>query len=101
MQVQVTQMTIRRKIIQLLSEGNFSARGISQALRISEKEVYEHLPHVEKSLGRGENLICQPARCMDCSFVFIKRKRFTTPGRCPVCRSEAISVPLYGIAMAQ
>lgn len=90
-------MTVRRKIAELLTEGNMTARAISQLLRISEREVYEHLPHVEKSLGRGENLISRPARCLDCGFVFSKRKRFTIPGRCPACRSESISAPLYGL----
>jgi predicted Zn-ribbon and HTH transcriptional regulator len=43
------------------------------------------------------SLITEPARCLDCGFVFKKRTRFTTPGRCPVCRSEAIAPPAYGI----
>jgi len=81
----------------MLGEAESTAREISQFLGIKEKEVYEHLPHVEKSLGRSASLISTPARCLDCGFVFSKRTRFTTPGRCPRCRSEAIAPPLYGI----
>jgi transcriptional regulator len=90
-------LTIRRRIAQMLREGDYTARDISQILGIKEKEVYEHLPHVERSAGPGANLIVEPARCMDCGFVFTKRKRFTSPGRCPVCRSESITQPVYGL----
>jgi serine O-acetyltransferase len=84
----------------MLREGEWSARDISRRLGIREREVYEHLPHVEKSLGGDAKLIAQPARCLDCGFVFKKRTRFTTPGKCPVCRSEAITAPVYGIGDA-
>jgi transcriptional regulator len=81
----------------MLKDDEFTARDISRILGITEKEVYEHLPHVERSAGPGVNLIIDPARCLKCGFVFIKRKRFTSPGRCPVCRSESISQPVYGM----
>jgi predicted Zn-ribbon and HTH transcriptional regulator len=81
----------------MLLAGEYSARDISQALSIKEKEVYEHQPHVERSFGNGLSIISKPARCLDCGFVFRKRTRFTAPGKCPVCRSESISPPQYGI----
>jgi transcriptional regulator len=81
----------------MLNQGVYSAKDMSRILGIREREVYEHLPHVEKSLGKGISLIVEPARCLDCDFVFNKRRRFTTPGRCPICHSESISPPLYGI----
>jgi len=90
-------LTIRQRIRQLLMDGEYTAKDISRILGIKEKEVYEHLPHVEKSLGNRLSLICAPARCLTCDFVFAKRKRLTTPGRCPVCRSEHVSAPVYGI----
>ena len=79
----VDKMTVRRRIAFLLNEATITARGISQSLGISEKEVYEHLPHVEKSLGRGQNLISIPARCLDCGFVFENGNGFTPPGDAP------------------
>ena len=90
-------MTIRRRIAEMLRETELTARDISRILGIREKEVYEHLPHVERSEGPGAQLIAEPARCLKCGFVFTKRTRFTAPGRCPVCRSESISEPVYGI----
>jgi hypothetical protein len=81
----------------ILRERELTAGDISRLLGIREKEVYEHLPHVERSLRTGTTLISRPARCLDCGFVFKKRKRFTTPSRCPICRSESISAPVYAI----
>jgi transcriptional regulator len=90
-------VTIRQHIAALLKEGEYTAKDISKIIGITEKEVYEHLVHVEKSSGGKHGLIAQPARCLDCGFEFKKRKRFTTPSRCPMCRSEAITPPVYGI----
>lgn len=90
-------LTKRRRIAQMLRDGECTVRDMSQELGIREKEVYEHLPHVERSFGSGVSLISRPAECLHCGFVFKKRTRFTAPGKCPVCRSEAISPPVYGI----
>jgi transcriptional regulator len=90
-------LTIRRRIAQMLREGEYTAQDLSRLLGIREKEVYEHLPHVERSAGPGAQLIVDPARCLTCGFVFAKRKRFTSPGRCPVCRSESITRPAFAM----
>jgi transcriptional regulator len=90
-------LTTRKRIAELLKKRDLTARGLSQVLRISEREVYDHLAHVERSLGSGVNLIVEPSRCLRCGFTFTKRKRFTAPGKCPVCRSESVSEPVYGI----
>ncbi len=90
-------LTIRQRLLQILRERELTAREISRLLGIREKEVYEHLPHVEKSVRSGATLISRAARCLDCGFVFKNRKRFTTPSRCPACRSESISAPVYTI----
>ncbi|MGA2404003.1 MAG: ArsR family transcriptional regulator [Syntrophobacteraceae bacterium] len=42
--------TIRREIMSLLSEAEYGAKSISQILRISEKEVYDHLGHIGRSV---------------------------------------------------
>jgi predicted Zn-ribbon and HTH transcriptional regulator len=81
----------------MLRQDEYTAKDISRILGIREKEVYEHLPHVQRSLGNAVSLIVEPARCMECDFIFTKRKRVTTPGRCPVCRSERISEPVFKI----
>ncbi|HTY22170.1 MAG TPA: ArsR family transcriptional regulator [Desulfomonilaceae bacterium] len=90
-------LTTRQRIAQMLRERSLTARELSQALGISEKEVYEHLSHVQRSLGRHAGIIVEPARCLKCAFVFNKRSRLTIPTRCPVCRSGFISPPVYAI----
>jgi predicted Zn-ribbon and HTH transcriptional regulator len=90
--------TIRKQIIELLNEREMSAREISQTVGIREKEVYEHLFHISRSVNaQRKKLVIIPARCLGCGFVFEKRKRFTRPSRCPHCKSEHIRNPAYRI----
>ncbi len=88
--------TARRRILVLLAERPRSAKEISAEARIPEKEVCGHLDHLRKSLRReGRRVAVTPAECLACGFVFRKRERFGKPGRCPVCRGESVSDPLY------
>ena len=90
--------TKRQEIIDILSEEEMSARDISQALGIREKEVYEHLPHIARSLiPQRKRLVILPFRCLVCGHVFEERKRFTRPGRCPFCKKSRIQTPMYRI----
>jgi transcriptional regulator len=90
-------LTIRQRIAELLKQGEYTARDLSRLLSIKEKEVYDHLEHEQRSLGSKVNVIAHPPRCLDCGFIFLKRKRFTSPSRCPQCRSESITTPIYGV----
>jgi predicted Zn-ribbon and HTH transcriptional regulator len=90
--------TVRKQIIDLLSEGAMSAIEISQGLGIREKEVYEHLSHISRSVeAQGKKLIIIPSQCLKCGYVFEDRKRFTRPGRCPRCRETYIKRPTYEV----
>ena len=90
--------TIRREIMALLSEGEYGAKNISKIIRISEKEVYEHLEHIGRSLKSHKmRLKITPALCLECGFKFEGRSRFTSPGKCPKCKGEHIQDPEYGI----
>jgi predicted Zn-ribbon and HTH transcriptional regulator len=42
--------TTRQQMILLLSEGNCTARDLSQTLGVREKEVYAHLAHIARSV---------------------------------------------------
>ena len=90
--------TIRQQIIELLSEEEMSAIDLSQDLGIREKEVYEHLPHILRSLAaQGKELVIRPSECLKCGYVFRERRRFTRPGRCPRCKGTHIQRPTYEI----
>jgi predicted Zn-ribbon and HTH transcriptional regulator len=90
--------TIRQQITTLLTDGEMDARELSQEVGIKEKEVYEHLTHISRSLeAKGRKLAIQPSECLKCGYVFKDRKRFTRPGRCPRCRQSHLTSPSYKI----
>jgi predicted Zn-ribbon and HTH transcriptional regulator len=90
--------TTRQQIMALLIEREMSARELSQAIGIREKEVYEHLPHIARSVAvQKKRLIIQPAHCLACGYVFRDRKRFTRPSRCPRCKKSHLDEPKYQI----
>ena len=90
--------TIRQEIINLLSQNEMDARELSQELGIREKEVYDHLAHVGRTVkAEKKKLIIHPSRCLQCGFVFEDRKRFTRPGRCPKCRQSHLLNPRFQI----
>ena len=90
--------TIRQEITALLSEGKYGAKSISKIIGISEKEVYQHLEHMGRSLkSQKMRLKIIPALCLECGFKFEDRNRFTSPGKCPKCKGEHIQDPEYGI----
>ncbi len=63
--------TIRQEIMALLSEGEYGAKSISKILRIREKEVFEHLEHIGRSVkSQYRKLNVIPARCLECGFIF-------------------------------
>jgi predicted Zn-ribbon and HTH transcriptional regulator len=90
--------TPRHALRQALAKERLSAHELSARVSISEKDVAHHLEHLARSLSReGERLVVDPANCEDCGFVFKKRERLSSPSRCPVCKSERIRPPRFGI----
>ena len=86
-------------MIELLDNKKMSAKELSQTIGIREKEVYTHFSHIARSVNaKKKKLIVIPAECLECGFVFEKRKRFTRPSRCPHCKSEHIHNPMYQIS---
>ncbi len=91
--------TIRQQMIALLIDKEMDARELSQTMGIREKEVYEHLPHIARSVAvQKKKLTIQPVRCLTCGYVFKDRKRFTPPGRCPRCKKSHLDQPKYRIS---
>jgi hypothetical protein len=93
---EIHSQTLRQKIFLLLSEKEMSAREISQAIGIREKEVYDHLPHIALSAtAQKRRLVVLPFGCRSCGYVFEQRKRFTRPSRCPRCKKTHLETPTY------
>jgi transcriptional regulator len=90
--------TVRASLAEVLREGPATARELSERVSIREKDVAEHLEHLERSLrAKGERLAIEPAACIACGYAFADRRRLTRPGRCPECGSERIDPPAYRI----
>lgn len=88
--------TVRRQIVVLLQQQPHTAKDLSMAIGLPEKQVYDHLQHIRLSYQQqGGALRIEPAVCKKCGFVFAKRQRFQKPGKCPVCRGQAIEEPRY------
>jgi predicted Zn-ribbon and HTH transcriptional regulator len=96
--VEGQQKTIRQQIIDELHEYEMTARELSQAVRIPEKEVVLHLSHISKTVAaQGKRLIIQPFQCLSCGYTFKERKRFSRPGRCPKCKDTHVESPTFRI----
>jgi predicted Zn-ribbon and HTH transcriptional regulator len=93
--------TLRQALYETLRHGEHDALALSAQVGLSEKQVAEHLLHLERSLRRSqERLRVVPARCVACGFVFRKRDRLTRPSACPVCGEKRIEAQRFSIRAA-
>ncbi len=91
--------TVRAALLAALEEGPATAKDLSGAVGIREKDVGGHLEHLARSLAReGRKLSITPASCIACGFVFKDRTRFEKPGSCPQCRSTRIDPPVFSLS---
>jgi predicted Zn-ribbon and HTH transcriptional regulator len=90
--------TVRERIAQALRSAELTAREISERASVAERDVAEHLRHLEHSLSHaGERLHTSAPHCIQCGFEFTSRDRHSRPSRCPQCKSERISPPSFKI----
>ena len=75
--------TLRRLLMQRLEAGACGVRELSQELHQSEKEIYQHLQYVGRTMRRqGGDLVVSPPLCQQCGYLFKDRTRTSPPGRC-------------------
>ena len=90
--------TVRERIAQALRGSSLTAHEISVRASVQERDVAEHLRHLEHSLThQGEQLQTCAPHCIKCGFEFTQRERHSRPSRCPRCKSERISPPSFQI----
>ena len=90
--------TLRATLRRALSEEPQTARDLAGLVGIRERDVEEHLAHLERTLiAQGMRLVIEPAECDSCGYRFVERKRFTPPSRCPECHSERIEPPSFRV----
>lgn len=93
-----TTMTVRQQLITLLLAQELNAPELSQALGVMEREVYSHLAHIFRSIGRqGVKLVVTPFICLVCGFIFTGRTRWDRPGRYPECKQGHLRLASYRI----
>lgn len=94
-------LTVRQRIMELIAGTLRTSRQLAELVGVPERQIEDHLAHIVRSVARDptRQFVLDPSACQDCGFVFHERTRLTRPSRCPRCRSEAISVPRYGIEL--
>jgi transcriptional regulator len=91
--------TARQRIADLLRAEELTAHEVSQRAAVQEREVAEHLRHLELTLRQsGERLHTSAPQCISCGFSFDGREKHGRPSRCPRCKSERLSRPRFRIA---
>lgn len=90
--------TARQHIAELLRAEELTAHELSQRASVPEREVADHLRHLEHTLkSGGERLRTTASHCIPCGFVFEARQKHSRPSRCPRCKSERLSSPRFRI----
>lgn len=87
--------TVRQSLLEALRGPPATARDLSQLVRISERDVLDHLEHLAESLK--SDLLVEPAECKACGFEFEGRTRMRKPSRCPECKSERITPARFSV----
>ena len=91
--------TIRQQIVELLLAEEMDARDLSRVVGVKEKEIYDHLNHIARSMAaKKKQLSIRPSECLNCGYVFKDRTRCTRPGRCPHCRASRLINPSFKIS---
>lgn len=91
--------TPRQRIADLLTLAPMTTQQIAAVVKMSERQVEDHLGHIMKTVARDRSVkfVLHPSACKDCDFVFRDRNRITRPSRCPRCRSELLTDPRYSV----
>ena len=86
-------MTLRRLLIELLSDAPRSVSSIAREMGLRRCDAEEDLRHALRSaVAAGHRVEVIPARCKDCGFVF-GEERLSKPGRCPACKGSRVFEP--------
>ena len=86
-------MTLRRQLIELLSDAPRSASSIAREMGLHRRDAEADLRHALRSaVAAGHHVEVIPARCKNCGFVF-DDDRLVKPGRCPSCKGSRLFEP--------
>lgn len=90
-------MTIRKELVELLSQGRMTIREIALRYHITTEDVATDLLHIGKSIYPKQELKMEAPVCKSCGFLFKERTKLRPPSKCPKCKREKISEPRFWI----
>jgi len=86
-------ITVRQEISDFIKDSPATAKDISKAVGITEKNAYFQIEQISKKYGKSLKVILP--ECRKCGFVF--SKKFGKPSKCPECQHTWVSEPEYYI----
>ena len=95
--MQGAERTTRQRIASFLRERPAEAGQIATEFEITTATALSHVEHISKSLdGTDEQLLAAPPECRDCGFDGFD-SLINRPSRCPTCKSESVSEPVFTV----
>jgi len=89
--------TTRERMADRLREQPLSAAALAREFDVRAGDALDHVRHIARSLeGTGERLLVAPPECRDCGFDGFDDPA-NRPSRCPECKSEDLSEPLFRV----
>ena len=89
--------TTRERMADRLREETLAAGALAREFEIRTAETLDHIQHLARSLDpTDEQLLVAPPTCTECGFDGFDEPA-NLPSRCPACKSEAVSEPMFRI----
>ena len=89
--------TTRERIADRLRDEALSAGALARTFGVRTPVALDHVRHIARSLAATDDqLQVAPPTCRDCGFDGFDDP-VNRPSRCPECRSEALSEPVFRI----
>ncbi len=90
--------TRRKEIIEILESRPLTAKQLAEYFKVSVADILEDLKHISQTLKPMHKKIAENLPvCESCGFVFKSREKLSRPSKCPKCRSESITEPVFSI----
>ena len=89
--------TTRERITVYLRANTATASELAAAFDVSPHSALAHVRHVSRSLrASDEQLLVAPPECRDCGFDRFDEPA-NLPSRCPNCKSESLTEPVFTV----
>ena len=90
-------MTRRRDIIELLSKQAMTLRELAEWFHADTKELLIDLEHIAR-IVKPRKFTMEPSQCKNCGYIFKNREKYRRPSKCPECKGEKLTEPVFSIS---